>query len=142
MEGGVRERRARDGGGREKKEEGGKEGREGGHKEGRNDFRKEDGSTTGQNTVAKKPTKHKGGGAYHVPKTRPGGLPIHYVVLPALLLGGVAVVVYVGERWLLGPAVNTPVPLPPAVSEEWRVEDTYLTRLWGTYRCRGERGQD
>ena len=126
------------GGGRERGElAGGKEGREGRENEERKNFRKVDGNTAGQNTVAKKPAKHKGGGAYHVPKPSKARMPVHYVVIPALLLGGMAVVVYVGEQWLLGPAVNTPVPLPPAVSEEWRQEDSYLTRLWGTYRYRG-----
>ena len=63
-----------------------------------------------------------------------GGMPIHYVVLPARLLGGVAVTVYLVEAWLLGSGVNKPLPLPLAVSREWRNDDVYLTRLWGTYR--------
>lgn len=101
-------------------------------------MRQDDGSTAGhrrqsQKTVARKPSKSREGGA-HREKSRAGGMPVHYVVLPALLLGGVAVLVYVGEQWLLGPAVNSPLPLPPAVSEEWRNGATYLTRLWGTYR--------
>ena len=63
-----------------------------------------------------------------------GRLSVPYLVLPALLLGGVAVAVYLGEAWLLGPRVSSPLPLPKAVSNSWRTGDSYLTRLWGTYR--------
>ncbi|CAI8033803.1 Mannosyl-oligosaccharide glucosidase [Geodia barretti] len=63
-----------------------------------------------------------------------GRMPVHYVVLPALLFGGVAIVVYFGEMWWAGPGVNKPLPLPRAVSETWRNDSVYLTRLWGTYR--------
>ena len=72
-----------------------------------------------------KATKRGGGG---------GGMPVHYVVLPALLLGALAVVVYFGEVLWAGPGVNRPLPLPPAVSDVWRNDSVYLTRLWGTYR--------
>ena len=68
------------------------------------------------------------------PHSNSGGLQVHYIVLPALLLGAVAIVVYLGEAWLLGSGVNQPLPLPRAVSDEWRNDDIYLTRLWGTYR--------
>ena len=63
-----------------------------------------------------------------------GRMPVHCVVLPALVLGAVAMVVYLGEMWWAGSGVNKPLPLPPAVSEVWRNESVYLTRLWGTYR--------
>ena len=94
-------------------------------------------ATAGDGATGRKPSKHKGGGTYRTvkpDKAGAGGMPIHYVVLPALLLGGVAVLVYFGEQWFLGPAVNRPLLLPPAVSEEWRNDSVYLTRLWGTYR--------
>ena len=63
-----------------------------------------------------------------------GGMPVHYLVLPAVLLGGVAVAVVIVELWWAGSGVNKPLPLPPAVSETWRNGDRYLSRLWGTYR--------
>ena len=63
-----------------------------------------------------------------------GRMPVQYVVLPALLFGGVAIIVYFGEMWWAGPGVNKPLPLPRAVSETWRNDSVYLTRLWGTYR--------
>ena len=82
-----------------------------------------------------KPKKRKGGGSARGAKR--GGasrLPIHYLVIPALLLGGVAVVVFLGEQLLLGPEVARPLPLPAAVATEWRNESEYGSRLWGTYR--------
>ena len=127
----MRERREGGEGVRERRE-GGERGREG---------RQEEGSTPDnkvhQAAVARKPAKHRVGGASRTMKpsksTNARGTSVH-LVLPALLLGGVAVVVYFGELWLLGSGVNKPLPLPPAVSKEWRNDDVYLTRLWGTYR--------
>ena len=122
MQGGVRERREGGGRGREKRDEGGST----------------PDNKVHQSAVAKKPARHKMGGASHTMKpsksTSSRGTSVHLFVLPALLLGGVAVVVYFGELWLLGSGVNKPLPLPPAVSDEWRSDDIYLTRLWGTYR--------
>ena len=63
-----------------------------------------------------------------------GSMPVHCVVLPALVLGALAMVVYLGEMWWAGSGVNKPLPLPSAVSDVWRNESVYLTRLWGTYR--------
>lgn len=86
---------------------------------------------------SKKQPKHKRGGASLTRKSEgggAGGMPVHYMVLPAVLLGGVAILVYIGEQWLLGPAVNRPLPLTPAVSSEWRNDSEYGSRLWGTYR--------
>ena len=68
------------------------------------------------------------------PKTSSFAIPVHLLVLPALLLGGLAVVVYFGEQWLLGPPVNKPLPLPRAISSVWRNSTAYQSRLWGTYR--------
>ena len=91
--------------------------------------RREEGGTKPCPPAARKPPRENrkavGGAA---------GVPVHYIVLPALLLGGVAVAVYFGEAWWAGPGVNKPLPLPPAVSDVWRNKDVYLTRLWGTYR--------
>ena len=88
--------------------------------------------------VAKKQLKHRGHVTSHSMSTRSsngaGGMPVHYIVLPALLLGGVAVVVYFGEAWWMGSGVNKPLPLPTAVSDTWRNDNIYHTRLWGTYR--------
>lgn len=86
---------------------------------------------------SKKQPKHKKGRAFLTRKSEvggAGGMPVHYMVLPAVLLGGVAILVYIGEQWLLGPAVNRPLPLTPAVSSEWRNDSEYGSRLWGTYR--------
>ena len=130
-----------EGGGRERRDGGGRERRVGGHTQHggstSSDMSDVSGDKSHQATDARRPVKHKGGGAYRLAKPSKsggGGMPVHYVVLPALLLGGVAMLVYVGERWLFGLAVNKPLPLPPAVSDEWRKDDVYLTRLWGTYR--------
>ena len=102
--------------------------------------RKEDGQATTperESKIAKKQPKPKRGGAFTTRKPEgggAGGLPVHYIALPALLLGGVAILVYFGEQWLLGPAVNRPLPLTPAVSSQWRNESEYGSRVWGTYR--------
>ena len=60
--------------------------------------------------------------------------PKIFLIAPTLFLALLAIVVLLGERWLGGPYVNTPLDVPPAVSNEWRNESVYRTRLWGTYR--------
>lgn len=109
------------GGGRERR---GREGREGG------------GGGDSHGSADRKSVRHRATGrsAKSSKAGSAGGMPVHCVVLPALLLGGVAMVFYFLEPWLLGSGVNKPLPLPPAVSREWRSDDVYLTRLWGTYR--------
>ena len=88
-------------------------------------------------TDTRKPAKYRGGGASHLAtksSDSAGGMPVHYVVLPALLLGGVAIAVFFGEAWWMGSGVNKPLPLPSVVSGDWRNEEVYNARLWGTYR--------
>ena len=119
-----------------------KERREGGRgrerREGERGRERREGDNKPFSNVAKKQLKHKGHVTSHSMSTRSsngaGGMPVHHIVLPALLLGGVAVVVYFGEAWWMGSGVNKPLPLPTAVSDTWRNDNIYHTRLWGTYR--------
>ncbi len=56
------------------------------------------------------------------------------LIAPALALGLLAVVVVIGDLWLRGVTVNVSLDAPPVVSDEWRNDSVYHSRLWGTYR--------
>lgn len=57
------------------------------------------------------------------------------ITLSSSVIGVLAILVYYfGEQWLFGPAVNRPLSLTLAVSDEWRKDSEYGTRVWGTYR--------